>query len=297
MSMSMKWLFMASIVAGSMIANAEIRMAPIATERLPVVDVNQFVPQQPHFNPPPAPHFNPPPPRYNPPPQRTYTPPPPQRTYTPPPQHTYTPSPQTPPQRPSPPPSTYHPNPQPYRPGGGTPPPNTYHPPAGGDRHYSGQQIHNGGSVVHRGGQQFGRRHIPVAAAAHVGHRGHLDTYGVWYDDDSDPIYMGEFDDGTVISMVTFSFTNSADDNLQVEMFSENSSDVWPGSGQAYVLNNGASLTQAVNCTAGENICYGGWKADDGQYTWGAGHSGAQKQCQGCCLICDGRSNTWNLTP
>lgn len=58
----------------------------------------------------------------------------------------------------------------------------------------------------------------------------------------------------------------------------------WPGSGRAYRLEDSEAHEFALQCIAGERICYGAWPTGDASVIWGVGTGRAR--CSDCCYIC-----------
>lgn len=77
---------------------------------------------------------------------------------------------------------------------------------------------------------------------------------------------------------------------VQLSFFSQFRSAEWPGSGDAYKLNDSLPHSFALSCRTGEKICYGAWPTGgdvNGRYSkhWGAGVNNEQ-DCENCCAIC-----------
>jgi hypothetical protein len=59
----------------------------------------------------------------------------------------------------------------------------------------------------------------------------------------------------------------------------------WPGGNQAWVLKDSDWHTHTLNCTVGEQICYGAWVVNQSNTYWGSGLNGKQS-CPNCCITC-----------
>lgn len=85
-----------------------------------------------------------------------------------------------------------------------------------------------------------------------------------------------------------WNFDNEINSNISIEFYSQDRNHVWPGDGQVYILGpTDGARTYNLECSQGENICYGGWiRGDDSSY-WGSGKND-KESCDGCCAICGG---------
>jgi hypothetical protein len=77
---------------------------------------------------------------------------------------------------------------------------------------------------------------------------------------------------------------------VQIEFYSKDSNQAWPGGGEAYGLNDYKEHTYTLNCKAGERICYGAWVTGTERVTWGVGKDEA-KGCSDCCWTCGRKGN------
>lgn len=86
----------------------------------------------------------------------------------------------------------------------------------------------------------------------------------------------------------TFQVKSNYPDKVLLTFYSKDQSRAWPGNGEYYVLQNSETRTYDLNCTFGEQICYGAW-ADDGALSpsWGSGYKG-RSGCTNCCYQCNG---------
>lgn len=86
-------------------------------------------------------------------------------------------------------------------------------------------------------------------------------------------------------SSLVFKMTNKDSYDMQVEFYSESRKHVWPGGNKVFVLRRGGTQRFALNCNAGEKICYGTWRTNGDDTYWGSGHDDRQ-HCSNCCFIC-----------
>ncbi len=86
---------------------------------------------------------------------------------------------------------------------------------------------------------------------------------------------------------VTFRIKNGYPYRIQLAFYSQNRNAVWPGGGEAYVLQNSRVHEFALRCRPGERICYGGWVEGNARRYWGVG-LGNKQHCSTCCYICSG---------
>jgi len=84
---------------------------------------------------------------------------------------------------------------------------------------------------------------------------------------------------------------------VSLEFYSQDRSNVWPGGGEAYVLEDWATHTYSLSCNYGETICFGAWVRNESSTYWGAGYNGTEA-CESCCAVCGyGELNTQVLKP
>ncbi|OJU01078.1 hypothetical protein DEM27_11575 [Metarhizobium album] len=96
---------------------------------------------------------------------------------------------------------------------------------------------------------------------------------------------------------VTFVMRNSHPNAVEVELYSQDRSHVWPGDNQVYYLDDGESKTMSLACNEGEKICYGAWVSGDKSTYWGTGPDNAET-CTDCCYTCTGgETEEINLVP
>ena len=86
---------------------------------------------------------------------------------------------------------------------------------------------------------------------------------------------------------MSFIMNNGHPYRVQVELYSEDRDHVWPGGGQAYVLDDDETKEIPISCRAGETICYGAWVDGDSGTYWGVGPD-ATESCSDCCYTCAG---------
>lgn len=95
---------------------------------------------------------------------------------------------------------------------------------------------------------------------------------------------------------VTFNLSSTHPNIVELRFYSQDRNHVWPNASQVYIIDDWDTHTYRLNCSWGENICYGAWVPGDGTY-WGVGQDN-QYSCSNCCLICDGRElRATNLSP
>ena len=96
---------------------------------------------------------------------------------------------------------------------------------------------------------------------------------------------------------MTWTVTSNYQYQVQVEFYAQSRSAAWPGNGRAYDLNDYDAHRFAINCRAGEKVCYGTWPTGgnaNGTY-WGVGQNNRQR-CTDCCAICGEEDPVKNLT-
>lgn len=86
-----------------------------------------------------------------------------------------------------------------------------------------------------------------------------------------------------------FQMRNSHPNAVEVELYSQDRTYVWPGHGQVYLLDDGETRRIPVSCDEGERICYGAWLSGDTSIYWGTGPDN-RKECNDCCYTCSGDS-------
>jgi hypothetical protein len=86
---------------------------------------------------------------------------------------------------------------------------------------------------------------------------------------------------------VTFMMKNNHPNAVEVELYSQDRSHVWPGDGQVYILDDGETKQMPLSCEEGEKICYGAWIQGDQETYWGVG-PGSKQACDDCCYTCTG---------
>lgn len=74
---------------------------------------------------------------------------------------------------------------------------------------------------------------------------------------------------------------------VQLELYSQDRNHVWPGNGQAYVLDDDETKEVPIQCRSGETICYGAWVDGDSDTYWGVGPDDVDS-CEACCFVCAG---------
>jgi hypothetical protein len=88
---------------------------------------------------------------------------------------------------------------------------------------------------------------------------------------------------------VTFIMKNSHPNAVEVELYSQDRSHVWPGNNEVYYLDDGEEKQIPLACDDGEKICYGAWISGDKGTYWGTGPDNAET-CEDCCYTCEGGS-------
>ena len=77
---------------------------------------------------------------------------------------------------------------------------------------------------------------------------------------------------------------------VQIEFYSEDGKLAWPGHGEAFGLNDNRTHRFSLECTTGQNICYGAWVTGNSHKYWGVGLHNHQS-CAKCCAVC-GKGDT-----
>jgi hypothetical protein len=90
---------------------------------------------------------------------------------------------------------------------------------------------------------------------------------------------------------ITFQFKSAYKYKLQVAFFAQDRNHVWPGSGNAYNLDDSKVHEIKLACIGGEKICYGGWVTGNARLHWGRGAEN-KLRCENCCYSCND-----NMTP
>jgi hypothetical protein len=85
---------------------------------------------------------------------------------------------------------------------------------------------------------------------------------------------------------ITFQFKSTYKHKVQVVFFAQDRNHVWPGSGNAYNLDDSKVHEVKLACLVGGKICYGGWAAGNAKLYWGRGAEGKQR-CENCCYSCN----------
>lgn len=88
-------------------------------------------------------------------------------------------------------------------------------------------------------------------------------------------------------SGMTWKFSDECNDGLgvQLQFFDETNHLVWPGGGNAYILNPGGSGSASLACKAGAKICYGATTRPPTASYWGVGIDN-NRGCDKCCAHC-----------
>lgn len=96
---------------------------------------------------------------------------------------------------------------------------------------------------------------------------------------------------------VTFTIRNNHPNALELQLYSQNRSHIWPGPDEVYYLDDGEAKDVPLSCRSGESICYGAWIAGDQDTYWGVGPNNANR-CTDCCYVCGaGDTEEIVLTP
>lgn len=74
---------------------------------------------------------------------------------------------------------------------------------------------------------------------------------------------------------------------VHLVFYSDDRSWEWPGSDQAYVLDDSRVHDYSLSCNYGEKICYGAWPKGTRKSYWGVGPD-RNHSCSDCCYICNG---------
>jgi len=83
---------------------------------------------------------------------------------------------------------------------------------------------------------------------------------------------------------------------VSLEFYSQSYNRAWPGDGQVYLLDDSAAHSYNLECSPGEQVCYGAWVRNASSTYWGVGMNDTQR-CSDCCAICgDGDVESITLT-
>lgn len=77
---------------------------------------------------------------------------------------------------------------------------------------------------------------------------------------------------------------------VSLEFYSQKLNRAWPGDGDVYLLKDSEVHKYHLECSSGENICYGAWVRGDNDTYWGVGLND-RYGCTSCCFTC-GTGNT-----
>ena len=83
---------------------------------------------------------------------------------------------------------------------------------------------------------------------------------------------------------------------VQIAFYSRARNHEWPGSGQAWDLNDYNNHSYTLNCQRGEKVCFGAWVTGNASKFWGAGFGGKQG-CSTCCFVCGEQPRPQVLQP
>ena len=83
---------------------------------------------------------------------------------------------------------------------------------------------------------------------------------------------------------------------VQIAFYSRERNHEWPGSGQAWDLNDYNNHTYTLNCRRGEKVCFGAWVTGNSSKFWGVGFGGKQG-CASCCFFCGQQPQPQVLQP
>jgi hypothetical protein len=90
---------------------------------------------------------------------------------------------------------------------------------------------------------------------------------------------------------MTFYIRNQSDRAVAMELHGKGADRVWPGGGQAYLLEGQEKKSVLIDCVEGENICYGAWAHGDDRIAWGVGPDN-NRDCADCCWLCVWKTTT-----
>jgi hypothetical protein len=101
----------------------------------------------------------------------------------------------------------------------------------------------------------------------------------------------------SIAADVTFVMKNSHPNAVELELYSDDRSHVWPGNNEVYYLDDGETKQVPLSCNEGESICYGAWVSGDKGTYWGVGPDN-KETCDDCCYTCTGgETEEINLVP
>ena len=96
--------------------------------------------------------------------------------------------------------------------------------------------------------------------------------------------------------VMTWSFKNTPPDIVYLQLYGQDSKNVWPAPDKYYKLDGRAARKAKITCSLGEKICYGAWT--DGNKSWGVGKNNKNGDCNDCCVTCSkGDKGTETLKP
>ncbi len=88
-----------------------------------------------------------------------------------------------------------------------------------------------------------------------------------------------------VAQNMSFIFNNGHPYRVQVELYSQDRSHVWPGNNKAFILDDDETKQIPISCRSGETVCYGAWVDGDVDTYWGVGPNDIDT-CSDCCFVC-----------
>jgi hypothetical protein len=77
---------------------------------------------------------------------------------------------------------------------------------------------------------------------------------------------------------------------VSLEFYSQEANRAWPGDGEVYMLDDSDNHSFNLQCSSGEQICYGAWVRGNSDTYWGVGLNNSNR-CTDCCYTC-GRGDT-----
>jgi hypothetical protein len=96
--------------------------------------------------------------------------------------------------------------------------------------------------------------------------------------------------------MMTWSFKSPPPDIVYLQLYGQDSKNIWPAPDKYYKLAGRAAHKVRIRCSLGEKICYGAWT--DGNTSWGVGKDNKSGGCKDCCVTCSkGDKGTETLKP
>mgnify|MGYP000216618124 CR=1 FL=1 len=72
---------------------------------------------------------------------------------------------------------------------------------------------------------------------------------------------------------------------VSLEFYSQDYNRAWPGDGEVYLLKDYDSHSYNLECSSGEQICYGAWVRGESESYWGVGMNDVSG-CTDCCYTC-----------